>query len=211
MQTLSKHAIIARNGNSAERVLCNNVQQFEAYFGKSITSIALVPGRRKSDVSIQFADGTTARLQNKDGDGNHRGWSIDRRALDALPLDTNGKTLLDNVCLHPNEERPIAVCPSTLVAELLLGTDPATAPTHFTHTIVDPQTGTLRHLSIAPADEVIGALTQTLYPTLVPKRTCVHLSPLLYFQRKGGGSKDHAPDHIQVKLKSFPDGILHVL
>ena len=54
-------------------------------------------------------------------------------------------------------------------------------------------------------------LLSELYPILTPKKTCVHLSPRLYLQRKGGGSKDHAPDHIQLKLKSMPDGMVRLL
>ena len=36
---------------------------------------------------------------------------------------------------------------------------------------------------------------------LKPNGTCLHLSPNIVLQRKGGGKTDHAPNHIQAKLK----------
>jgi hypothetical protein len=101
--------------------------------------------------------------------------------------------------------------PRTLVTELLVGTDPDTAPTHFTHSIFHKETGELLHLSIAPVKDVLTALESVMYPTLLAKKTCVHVSPFMYFQRKGGGSKDHAPNDIQVKLIKFPEGVMQPL
>lgn len=35
--------------------------------------------------------------------------------------------------------------------------------------------------------------------------TCLHLSPYISLQRKGGGSTDHSPNHIQAKFKVTQD------
>jgi hypothetical protein len=51
----------------------------------------------------------------------------------------------------------------------------------------------------------MDAIQKEAYDTLMAKRTCVHLSPRIYLQRKSGGAADHAPDDIQVKLKSLPE------
>lgn len=212
--SITRNAATARNGNAAERRMCDNTdvrERLAAYFGKQIVSISLIPGRKKSDVSLVFDDSTTLRLQNKEGDGNNRGWSVDRRSLSKMPVDDAGRELLDNVCLKHTGDRPTAACPPTLISDLLLGSDPETAPTHFTHSIFHKETGELLHISIASVSDVLTSLTSSMYPTLVPKRTCVHISPLLYLQRKGGGSSDHAPNDIQLKLKSFPAGVLRVL
>ena len=213
LMLLSRNAATARSGNSAERRLCDNARVRESlstYFGKPIATIALVPGRQKSDVTVLFEDNTTARIQNKEGDGNNRGWSIDRRSLTKLPLDDQAKLLLDNVCLKHEGERPEVPCPEALISEFLLGSNPDSSPTHFTHSLFN-ESGDLLRLEIAPAEEVLSALKSTLYPTLVPKRTCVHMSPLIYLQRKGGGSKDHAPNDIQVKLKEFPKEVMRTI
>lgn len=211
---ISKNAATARNGNSAERRLCDNARVRELLttaFGKPITSISLVPGRRKSDIVVAFDDATSIYIQNKEGDGNGRGWSIDRRALHKFPLDNAGKELLENVCLNHAGDRPEVICPPTLVSDLLVGTDPETAPAYFTHTIFHKETGELLHLSIASVSDIMTALNSVTYPTLLPKKTCVHVSPFMYLQRKGGGSSDHAPNDIQVKLIRFPDGVMRSL
>ena len=35
--------------------------------------------------------------------------------------------------------------------------------------------------------------------------TCLHLSPYISLQRKGGGNTDHSPNHIQAKFKITHD------
>jgi hypothetical protein len=39
--------------------------------------------------------------------------------------------------------------------------------------------------------------------------TCLHLSPFIYLQRKGGSKKDKSPNHIQAKIK-FTEEILNL-
>lgn len=204
-------AAIARNGNTAERRLCENIivrQQLEIYFRKPIQTIALIRGRKKSDLQVVFTDATTFRMQNKDGHGNNRGWSVDRRSISKMPLDDVGKQLLDVVCLKKTGERPVADRPIGLIHALLMGVEPDYMPHYFTHSIFHKETGELLHLSIASAEKVLEALNDIAYSQLVAKRTCVHISPLLYLQRKGGGAADSSPDDIQLKLKSLPSSVM---
>jgi hypothetical protein len=204
------NAATARRGNRAEDRLVSHPrvkELLETYFGVPIQSFQKVPGRKKSDACVLFTDGTRALLQNKDGEGGGRGWSADRRPVDQLPLDEDGKRLLETVCLRREGLRPEVPRPEMLLDILLLGTDVEFMPTHFTHTRFSEE-GDLLAFSIAPAPAVLSALNATAYPTLVPKRTCVHLGPGLYLQRKGGGASDHAPDNIQFKLREFPSGVL---
>lgn len=210
-QGMHRNAATARNGNAAERRLCDNVlakQKLETYFGKPIAAIQLVPGKKKSDITVAFEDGVRVHIQNKEGLGDNRGWSADRRAIHKFPLDETGKTLLTNVCLLHAGDRPEVPCPPTLISELLLGTETETMPAYFTHTVFHKETGELETMSIASAEAVISTLQAVAYPTLVAKRTCVHISPLMYLQRKGGGKTDHAPDDIQLKLKCLPESIM---
>jgi hypothetical protein len=61
------------------------------------------------------------------------------------------------------------------------------------------------------AGKAIEKLQERTYTTVDPKRTCIHISPDIYLQRKGGGTKDSRPDDIQTKLKSFPEGTMTVI
>ncbi len=210
----SFHADIARTGNKAEAILCGNTESlaaFAAYFGKQILKASLIPGRKKSDILLEFNDGTSVRIQNKNGTGGGRGWSVDRRHVKYLPLEEAGQQLLSNVCLKKGPERPDICQTPTLLQTLLLGSDEQFRPAYFTHSVIDKQTNQVKELWICPTEFVMEALLKELYPNLMPKKTCVHLSPRLYLQRKGGGSKDHAPDDIQLKLKSMPDGMTKLL
>lgn len=204
----TRNAQIAKCGNAAERFMCSNADvrtRLGNYFKKPIANIDLIKGRKKSDNLITFEDGTTCKLQNKDGQGDNRGWSVDRRDVSNMPLDDTGKHLLGVVCLKRPGERVNVDSHPNLIRDLLLGTDPRYVPDYFTHSIFHKETGELLSLSIAPTDKVIDALTTIAYPQLVAKRTCVHISPLMYLQRKGGGKSDSAPDDIQLKMKSLPD------
>lgn len=205
----SKNAEIAKRGFKAEDLFCKSEivrHLLEQYFGNKIMSITLIPKRKKSDIKIQFENGIIERIQSKDGLGNNRGWSCDRRSVEKYPLTEEGKLLLRNVCLKQGTERPTVPCPEAILNDLFLGIEEDTAPTYFTHTQFDTS-GTLSQLSICPSGTFLCELKKELYDSIVPKRTCVHLSPRIYLQRKGGGAKDHAPNDIQLKIKSLPNGV----
>jgi len=212
---LSANARTARSGNKAETDLCTNsfvITALTRYFGKPIKVIRKINGRKKADNIVECEDGTMYRLQNKNGTGGGRGWSVDRRSIDKIDVTDEARTLVGAVCLQKGTRTSdnIKIVPD-VISILLLGIEAEYMPTHFTHTKFDSQTGSLIELSIAPSTTVIEALKKEVYEHFVPKRTCVHLSPHLYFQRKGGGSKDHAPDDIQVKLRCFPDGVFETI
>jgi hypothetical protein len=209
-QQISKNAATARRGFDAENQFCKSPEVFtalEKYFGKPIQKIEKAPPRKKCDIIVSFTDGQTVKIQNKDGKGGGRGWSADRRNVDKYDLDENGKLLLKNVCLKLGTTRPEVNKSETLVSNLLLGENAEYAPTHFTHTEFNETTNQLTVFSICTATELIGELNGMAYDKLEAKRTCVHINPLMYLQRKGGGSSDHAPNDIQLKIKSFPDTI----
>jgi hypothetical protein len=83
----------------------------------------------------------------------------------------------------------------------MLGIEEEYAPKYFTHTKSDKTTGQIKSMSICPTEKLLAFLHSELYPEMVPKRTCVHLSPNIYLQRKGGGKTDHSPDDIQMKFR----------
>lgn len=206
--TPSFNAQVAKDGFEAETILCQDPRVAAAlsgYFGKPVKTIGKVAGRKKSDLLVTFEDGTTSKIQNKNGTGGGRGWSCDRRALEKMPICPEGTTLLGNVCLKRGTERPTVVKQENLAPVLFLGTEEAYMPTHFLHTEFDKTTKQIVSLSICSKEAFMEAIQKEMYDTLVAKRTCVHLSPRIYLQRKSGGAKDHAPDDIQVKLKSLPE------
>ena len=204
-------ALTALSGNIAERLLTTSQEvrhAFEAHFAKNIRNISKIGGVKKGDVRIDFEDGCS-RIQNKNGGGCTRGWSANRAPVDRyaaiLPEESRRHftTLLDNVCLLKGFQRPEVIQPKDFIAQLILGNDPENAPTHFTHTkLVD---GNISELSILPASEFIEWLSAQAYQTFRPARTCVHLSPQIYLQRKGGdGPSESRPNEIQLKIKELP-------
>lgn len=213
MNSLSFNAHVAKQGFRAETLLSELPivkSVLQDYFQKPIQRISLITGRKKSDLLITFQDTSIACIQNKNGTGGGRGWSADRRGVDRMPCEPEVRTLLQNVCLKKGTERPNATQSIEFLSQLLLGTESDYMPTHFTHSNFT-STGELRELSICSREAFLKKLQEELYPNFVPKRTCVHLGPRLYLQRKGGGKKDHAPDDIQLKMKSIPDNIMTCL
>lgn len=216
----TRNAEASINGNKAETLVCTqaNVKAaLEAHFGKPIRSITLVDKekasaagermiKKKSDVRAHFEDGTVALFQIKTGDGGGRGHSVDRRPVTRLTTLEDLHRLLTTVCLTKSKTDARAVIPKVTSEEcldscLLLGTRPEFRPDYFLHTaLTGDREKTISKLSIIPAPTLRRALVDSLYDTMLVKRTCVHLSPYLYFQRKGGGMTDSRPDDIQLKM-----------
>jgi hypothetical protein len=203
----SKNSQTAKSGFAAETILCNSpdvLDKLGEHFGKRVVKCEKINGRKKSDIVTTFEDGSKFISQVKNGTGGGRGWSIDRRALDNLPICADAKDLLKVVCLDRNGgERKIVPNDKELISKLLLGEDEVHKPQYFIHTTVKDRK--ITSLSICPAPLFIETLLKGVYETFHGIRTGVHLSPLMYLQRKGGGKTDHSPDDIQAKLKKMPD------
>lgn len=208
---MSKNAETARKGFKAESLFCQSgvvKELLETYFNKAIVDIKKQVHGKKSDIVVVFCDETVAKIQNKNGNSkNSRGWSADRRSVDKMPVNDDGKLLLRNVCLKECTDRPVVLFDPQIVSTLLLGDDAEYMPTHYSHTAFD-DSGELIHLRICPSELIIAEFIQTAHPTLVAKRTCVHINDYMYLQRKGGGSTDHSPNDIQLKVKGFPKSIM---
>lgn len=202
VEKLSKNSQIAKHGFRAEVVICsqeNIKSSFEAYFGLPIKSLTRVHGK-KYDIIIKFENGTETTLQNKDGDGKGRGWSVDRRKVDLFKNDSLA-TLLKTLCLKQGTETPIIsdTISKKVIDMCILGE--TEYPKYFTHTISDKGTGRIISIHICPTDTLMMVMYGELYKVMEPKRTCVHLSPNCYLQRKGGGKTDANPDDIQMKFR----------
>jgi len=200
---LSKNAQTARLGFKAEEVLTTLpavVDAFTTYFKKTVKSVVKAPHGKKTDVIVHFTDGTSVKIQNKNGD-NSRGFSVDRRDGVDLTESETCRRLIDNVCLKKGGDRPTVdkEVGLKMIDTSFLGDDASWTPDYITHTkMVD---GQLKHMAICSMPDFVKALKAEIHAELVPKRTCVHLSPSIYLQRKGGGKTDKKPDQIQTKWK----------
>ena len=201
----SKNSMIAKNGFRAEKVMC--IQEdikpaLEQFFGLPIVALTVIHGE-KHDIKVKFENGTETTIQNKDGgDKTGRGHSVDRRNVDSYK-NTPLATLLKTLCLKQGVEKPVvsADISKNVINMCILGEKEEERPKYFTHTTSDKETGKIISMSICTADDIMTFMYGTLYKEMVPKRTCVHLSPNCYLQRKGGGKTDAKPDDIQMKFK----------
>ena len=157
---------------------------------------------KKYDITIQFENGIETRIQNKDGDGKGRGWSVDRRKVDAFK-DEQLATLLKTLCLKQGTVKPIIsdIISKNVINMCMLGVTEEESPTYFTHTISDKSNGNIISMGICHTDTFMAFMYGELYKVMEQKLTCVHLSPNCYLQRKGGGKKDANPDNIQMKIR----------
>ena len=210
--TKSKNSIVASTGNKAEVLLCSqaNVKAaLELHFGKPIKQITQISGRKKADNLIEFEDGTRIPVQNKNGPCDGRGHSVDRRKVSLLTNEGGLHTLLERVCLKKESATVTTAAIPKTVSELcgslcLLGSDEVVKPQYFLHTTMDAEASRILTLSIVKTETFMDRLKADMFPVMETKKTCVHLSPNLYFQRKGGGATDHSPDDIQTKLRFSP-------
>jgi hypothetical protein len=197
----------AKRGFKAEILLTKApdiwVQLGNQYFGKPIKRIEQIKGRFKSDNIIIFEDGTEVNCQVKNGTGGGRGWSFDRRNINDLPTSSDTKTQLKAVCLREGGNRADTPLDAELIKRLLLGDRCDKIPQYFIHTTIVGNK--IVKISICSMPLFVSSILKESYEKCLSKRTCVHLTPRIYLQRKGGGSKDHSPNDIQAKLKSMPE------
>lgn len=173
------------------------------YFGKQIDRIERIKGRFKSDIVIIFKDGTEVNCQVKNGTGGGRGWSFDRRQASDLPTSIETKNQIKAVCLREGGDRTDTPLDQMLIKRLLLGERVDKMPYYFIHTTL--VNNKIVKISICSMPLFVKSILKESYEKCLSKITCVHLTPRIYLQRKGGGSKDHSPNDIQAKLKSMPE------
>ncbi len=197
----SKNSTTATNGIRAENVLCSQddiKSCLETYFGLPIKSLTRITGK-KFDIKVVFENGTETTIQNKDGKGGGRGFSVDRRNVEKFNHDQL-IILLKRLCLKQGTVKPIISnnISKNVINMCILGTNEEDSPRYFTHTTSNKKTGQIISLSICTIDSLMTFMYDSLYKDMLPKRTCVHLTPNCYLQRKGG--KDTRPNDIQMKF-----------
>ena len=204
----TKNALNALTGIKAEKLICtqeNIKKSLELYFGLPIKCISHINNRKKSDLKIEFENGTETTIQNKNGGETegvyNRGWSVDRRKVETFNSEQL-TILLKTLCLKQGTEKPIISnnISKNVINMCMLGANEEEHPKYFTHTKIDKSTGKITSISICSTDNLMRFMYKELYREMLTKKTCVHLSPNVYLQRKGGCKKDNAPNDIQMKF-----------
>jgi hypothetical protein len=229
-------AQIAKSGFDAEEMMTKQANikvSLEAYFGKPIKTITKIdcrPHPKKSDIKIEFDDGTSYSAQVKNTATSSsttattmtttttttktskmigRGFSIDRRDVDKMcPESPELTETLMAVCLRDktNERKTVGkIVGEKVLLQNILGSEESTQPHYFIKTESDRATSEIKKMDICPRDVFTRKLVDTLYETAVSKKTCVHLSPNIYLQRKGGTKGEKRPNQIQTKMRITPD------
>lgn len=214
-------SLIAKSGFIAEDIFRTDEIikcKLEKYFGNKIISLHKIHGK-KYDTKIYFEDCSSINIQNKKIENlGGRGDSFDRRHikntfhnqeirkyLTLLTLIRKSK----NQTLMTEEQKIdfIKLCNNNLddisqyIKKTLIGED--TEMNDYWCIMKTNKTFTNMELYIISSKKIFEFIDQTIKIDIKLKKngTCLHLSPYIALQRKGGGNKDHSPNHIQAKFK----------
>ena len=219
----SKNAETARSGFLAEDLFITDVaikNALERYFGITVHSITKAPPRLKYDTVIELEDGMSYKIQNKKiVHTGGRGDSFDRRALEKTFVTPAIRDLIKKLSL----DKQILETERSQLATLLNMHIQDDIRQYLRKTLIESSDGQMVDYIVVMLIDQIGdvmtvknmyILQMSLFLRQIISdinikiaRTCVHLTPYIYLQRKGGGKTDHSPDDIQAKL-SLTDELL---
>jgi hypothetical protein len=206
----SKNSEIATSGNNAETLMTKDARvsdRLADWFEMNPYKIEKAPARKKTDLVLTLELDTklyTFNLQNKNGE-NTQGFSVDRRWLADLPVSPNLGAAIQAVCLDHVPFEGTLECPATqssmlcLLRTVIEGGEYEWIPDYFTHTTTKDDK--IDSLYIVSRNKLLEFLGSSLYTAPRIAKTCIHLSPHLYLQRKGGDYGKESANQIQTKLK----------
>ena len=220
-QIYSKNSLTAKSGFKAEEIFRTDALiklALEKYFGKNISSLDKIHGK-KYDSKIYFEDGSSINIQNKKIENlGGRGDSFDRRHIKDTftnPLIRKYLTLLtlirktktETLMTECQKKDFIQLCNNNLydikqyIKKTLLGEE--TEMNDYWSIMKTNKTFTNKEIYIISSKNMIEFIEKTLKIDIKLKKngTCLHLSPFIALQRKGGGNTDNSPNHIQAKFK----------
>ena len=221
MDIPSKNSETAKSGFKAEDIFRTDETiktALETYFGKNIVSLNKVHGK-KYDTQLIFQDGSKVNIQNKKIERlGGRGDSFDRRHirdtfqnqfirkyLTLLTLYRNTKT---STTMTVEQKRDfIQLCNRHLddirqyISKTLIG--PEHDANHYWCIMKTNKTFSKKEIYMISSDTLTNFIDQSIPIDIKMKTngTCLHLSPYIALQRKGGGNTDSSPNHIQAKFK----------
>jgi hypothetical protein len=225
----SKNSLTAKSGFIAEDIFRTDEVikcSLEKYFGKTIISFEKIHGK-KYDSKIYFEDGSSKNIQNKKIEGlGGRGDSFDRRHikdtfknqyirryLTLLTLIRKNKR--ETSMTNEQKEDFMELCNNNLnditqyIEKTLIGED--TEQNDYWCIMKTNKDFTNNELFIISSTKLFQLIEESIKIDIKLKKngTCLHLSPYIAIQRKGGGNTDNSPNHIQAKLK-FTQELLHL-
>jgi len=212
---------IAKSGFNAEELFrtdANIINSLEKYFKKPIKKIIKAPHGEKYDNIIIFEDGSNYNIQNKKIlNFGRRGDSFDRRHIKNtfnnqfikkyLTLLTLIRPTKRSTCMTEAQKKDfILLCNNNLqdikqyIKKTLVGEKNKNDYWCFMKT---NKKFSIINLYIIKTEKFYNFIEKSISISIKLKSngTCLHLSEYIALQRKGGGIKDHAPNHIQAKLK----------
>ena len=220
---------IAKSGFKAEDIFKDDTllrEKLEIYFKKKIQKIDKFH-RKKYDTIITFNDNTELRIQNKKiEDINSRGDSFDRRDIKNTFDNQFIRKYLVHLCLFRPSSRKTNMDRETKKYFIKLCNSNINDIKDFIKkTLIGNEDDRNDYFCIMHTNKIFDnielycisshKLLEYIYKTLKidislkDNGTCLHLSPNLYLQRKGGGKTDHSPNDIQSKIK-IDDKILNL-
>jgi hypothetical protein len=208
----------AKSGFTAEEIFrtdVNIINSLENYYKKSIKEIIKAPHGEKYDNIIIFEDGSNYNIQNKKIlNLGGRGDSFDRRHIKntfnnqfirkyLTLLTLNRPTKRSTYMTESQKKDFVLLCNNNLqdikqyIKKTLVGKND-----YWCIMKTDKKFSTI-NLYIIKTETFYNFIEESISISIKLKNngTCLHLSEYIALQRKGGGNTDHAPNHIQAKLK----------
>ena len=225
----SKNSIVAKSGHIAEEIFRTNSNikiKLESYFKKNIISFKKIHAR-KYDTQIYFEDGSIVNIQNKKIESlSGRGDSFDRRHIKDtftnhfikkyLTLLTLVREKKNETLMNEQQKKDfIKLCNNNLddikqyIKKTLIGTEKEI--NDYFCIMKTNKSFTDIELYMISSKKLHYFIEQTIKIDIKLKKngTCLHLSPYISLQRKGGSNTDNYPNHIQCKFK-FTQEILNL-
>lgn len=221
----SKNSLTAKSGFNAEKIFRSDNKikiVLELYFKLNIIDMEKIQSK-KYDISIIFNNNTKINIQHKKiVNLGGRGDSFDRRHIkDTFENQFIRKylTLLSlirknkNETLMSNDQKQdfIKLCNNNLIdiknyiKKTLIGKDGE--KNNFWCIMKTDKNFKKIELYILSSFKLYDFICNSIKIDIKMKKngTCLHLSPYISLQRKGGGNTDNSPNHIQAKFKITQD------
>ena len=217
----SKNSLIAKSGIKAEKIFItdNEIKKaLETYFKLKIVSMEQIV-KEKYDTIITFNDNTKLKIQNKKIENlGGRGDSFDRRHikntfenqfirkyLTYLSLIRKSKT--ETFMTNDQKKDFINLCNNNLIdiknyiKKTLLGENDK--ENNYWCIMKTDKNFNKIEIYVLSSLQLYEFISSSIKIDIKMKKngTCLHLSPNISLQRKGGGNTDNYPNHIQAKLK----------
>ena len=216
----SKNSLTAKSGFKAEEIFRTDDKikiALETYFKLNIIRMDQIQ-KKKYDTLTTFNNNTTLKIQNKKIQSlGARGGSFDRRHINKtfdnqfirkylthLSLIRKSKK---ETCMTLDQKRDFMdLCNNNLIdikkyiKKTLLGEDGE--ENEFWCIMKTDKNFNKIELYMLSSVKLYEFICDHIKIDIKmkPQATCLHLSPYISLQRKGGGNTDHSPNHIQAKF-----------